>query len=166
MMKKIVFQISMTALALALTGCATAPQNCDVHAKDASLLTKMGCTEEYRKAPEAAKQQLDEEIAINESFRQVYADLEIERAAVGKSLKERQQAEKKAQASLNAMLGKVKARQGSKAGVKQQIAEVEKQLQAQSALPVSTSPTVLKQREKERDALRSKVQQLQLSLGY
>lgn len=165
-MKKTVFQIAGVALVVALSGCATAPQNCNVHAKDASLLTKMACAEEYRKAPEVAKQQLEEEVAINEAFRQVYADLLLERATVGKSLKERQQAEKQAQASLNAMLGKVKASQGSKVDVKQQIADLEKQLQAQSAMPTSTSPAVLKQREKERDALRSKVQQLQLSLGY
>lgn len=166
MMEKIAYQITFSALALALTGCATAPQNCNVHAKDESLLTKMACGEEYRKAPEIAQQKLDEEIAINEAFKKVYADLQLERAAVGKSLKERQQAEKQAQVSLNAMLGKVKARQGSKAEVKQQIADLEKRLQTQSTLPATTSPSVLKQREKERDALRSQVQQLQLSLGY
>lgn len=165
-MKKTVFPITLIAFALGLAGCATAPQNCNVHAKDESLLTKMACSDEYRKAPEIAQQKLDEEIAINEAFKQVYADLQAERAAVGKSLKERQQAEKQAQASLNAMLGKVKAQKGSKAAVNQQIADLEKQLQAQSALPAPTSSSALKQREKERDALRSKVQQLQLSLGY
>jgi len=166
MMKKIAYLMTVSALALALGGCATAPQNCNVHAKDESLFTKMACGDEYRKAPEMAQQKLDEELAINAAFKQVYADLQLEREAVGKSLKERQQAEKQAQASLNAMLGKVKARKGSKGEVQQQIAALEKRLQAQSALPATTSPSALKQREKERDVLRRQVQQLQLSLGY
>jgi len=49
--------------------------------------------------------------------------------------------------------------------VQAQIAELEKQLQAQNSLPASNTSAVLKQRQKERDDLRRKVQALELSLG-
>ncbi len=84
---------------------------------------------------------------------------------MGKSLQERQKAHQQAQASLSAMLSKVKARKGNKADVQAQIAELEKQLQAQNSLPASNTSAVLKQRQKERDDLRRKVQALELSLG-
>lgn len=164
-MKHWVYQMPLWLAGLLLAGCATAPQNCNVHAKDESLLTKLGCADADRQTVQTAANELELARAENQAFRKAYEDLETEKAAVGKSLQERQKAHQQAQASLSAMLSKVKARRGNKADVQAQIAELEKQLQAQNSLPASNTSAVLKQRQKERDDLRRKVQALELSLG-
>ncbi len=160
----------LRAVALAasvfLVGCATTADQCDVHQKDASLLNKLGCRNHDANAVTTAAKELEDARALNQAFRQALTDLEAEQAAVGQSLAVQQAAHKKSQASLRAILGKVKASKGQRADTLQQVAAVEKQLQAMENKPAAASGKELAQRTKERDALLRKVRELELSLGY
>lgn len=160
-----IYRFVLLGVVTTLWGCATAPQNCNVHAKDESFLTKLNCASADKQTAQNAALELEHARSENQAFRQAYEALELEKSAVGKSLAERQKAHQQSQAALNSVLGKIKSRKGNKAEINQQIAELEKQLQAQNNLPASNSAAVLKQRAKERDELRRKVQALELSLG-
>lgn len=165
-MKKNIVRAAMLAGCMTVLGCATAPGQCDVNNSDVSLIGKAMCDKQYAQQEKDARLNLQKAKEENAAFHAALEALEVEKAAVGKGLQDRQQAHDKAQAALKAALQKVKARQGHKADVQQQIAQLEQQLQAQSQLPTSNSQAILKQREKERDELRRKVNELQLSLGY
>lgn len=165
MMKMRIVRFLALLGSLTLAGCATMPGECDVHDRNASLFTKIKCTNAYEAQADAAAVNLQQAQDENASVRQVIADLEAEQAVSKKSLQERQAAYDKSQASLNALLRNVKARQNNKAGVQQQINALEQQLAASQQPTASQSSTQLAQRQKERDLLIQKVRALDASLG-
>ena len=149
-----------------LAGCATAPAQCDVHDRDASLLTKMGCHSAYEQAETKAQEDLQAAREENAAFRSAYAALQAEQAASRQGRAEKEKAYAQVQASLNTVLQQVKKRHADKAQVQKQLAALEQEMKNLQSLPAGSSSAELKKRETERTALRKKVQQLELSLGY
>ena len=168
-MKKSHGYVAALGAVLALSGCVTtAPgqARCDVHNRNASLGEKMECRQAYAETESRAQRNLEIAREENRVVREALDALNDEQYAVGKRLQEREAARRNADAALHTMLRKVKARKALSQDTQRQVADIEKMLQAQSQQPSASSQAALKKREKERDALRHKVEQLQKSLDY
>ena len=76
-MKKYLFLASATLL---LAGCATSPQDCDLHAQDPSFLTKLSCTTSgsYRQQIDAQERQIQQSTKENNLAKQDVVDTQLQ----------------------------------------------------------------------------------------
>lgn len=154
---------------LALSGCATQPGECDATNRDASLFNKVNCDagggySDQIRQNEAALIKAQQENAM---FHQVYENIAAQQTALRTDVLAQQKSQAALNQSLSQLLGSLKARNGNKVQVQQQIAGLEQQLKVAQAKPASTSnPKQLAAKQQELKALQKKVSQLQLSLGY
>jgi len=157
------------AVALTLSGCATAPGSCDAGNRDASMIAKMNCDYSggYSDQVRQKEQALTDARAENAMFHQVYDNITAQQAATRQDLRSQQQAQASLNQSLGQLLATLKTRHANKAGVQKQIAALQSQLQtAQNAPVATTNPAQLAAKQEELKALQKKVTKLQLSLGY
>ncbi|KAG1447242.1 hypothetical protein G6F57_017119 [Rhizopus arrhizus] len=95
--------VSLAIAMATLAGCATTAADCDPSNSDVSILTKMSCdgSGQYRGHIDRAEQDLISAQEANARFRQIHADIEAQRQAVGQSLA----AQRAQQLALNKSLG-------------------------------------------------------------
>lgn len=113
---------------LLLAGCATSPQDCDLHAQDPSFITKLSCTTSggYRQKVDAQEHQVLQSQRDNKIAQQNLADTQIRAQASGQKLADEQTRLAAAQSDLAQTLNKL---QSSKVNNKQRKQEIN-QLQA------------------------------------
>ncbi|MEG1250447.1 MAG: hypothetical protein RSE37_17480 [Citrobacter sp.] len=77
---------------LVLTGCATSPQDCDLHAQDPSFITKLSCATSggYRQQVDQKEQQVRLSQYENESAKQQQAYTQNRQQNVNKTLADEQ----------------------------------------------------------------------------
>ncbi|EZI24307.1 MULTISPECIES: hypothetical protein [Pseudomonas] len=153
---------------LLLGGCATQPGSCDSNNTEASLITKMNCDHSggYSDQIKQREQALVDARNENAAFRDVYAALQSQQQATGKSLAEQQKQQAALDTSMGKLLSQLKTRHANKAQVQQQISDLEQQLAVKKKAVVSADPAVIEARKQELKTLQQKVSRLQLSLGY
>lgn len=156
--------VSLAIAVATLAGCATTAADCDPSNSDVSILTKMSCdgSGQYRGHIDRAEQDLISAQEANARFRQIHADIEAQRQAVGQSLAAQRAQQQALNKSLGDLLGKLKARYANKRDVTRQIADLEKTLQDTNK--VSTNPADIQAKQKNLQALQAKAKQLQDSL--
>ncbi len=112
---------------LLLTGCATSPQDCDLHAQDPSFITKLSCTTSggYRQKVDAQERQVLQSQRDNKIAQQDLADTQKREQASSQKLADEQARLTAAQSELAQTLKKL---QSSKVNNKQRQQEI-KQLQ-------------------------------------
>ncbi|KAG1252115.1 hypothetical protein G6F65_018057 [Rhizopus arrhizus] len=156
--------VSLAIAMATLAGCATTAADCDPSNSDVSILTKMSCdgSGQYRGHIDRAEQDLISAQEANARFRQIHADIEAQRQAVGQSLAAQRAQQLALNKSLGDLLGKLKARYANKRDVTRQIADLEKTLQDTNK--VSTNPADIQAKQKNLQALQAKAKQLQDSL--
>lgn len=155
--------------AAVLSGCATAPGQCDPRNRDASMLTKMNCdyTGGYDAEVKQKEKGLTDARAENAMFHQVYSNIQAQQASVHQDLATQQRQQAALDASLGQLLGQLKARHADQGQVQKKISALEQQLKANQATPVAKDdPAQLAAKQDELKALQKKVTQLQFSLGY
>ncbi|MTH46260.1 hypothetical protein [Intestinirhabdus alba] len=78
--------------ALLLTGCATSPQECDLHAQDPGFLTRLSCVTSggYRHNVDMQEQQVRQSQRDNHYARQTLADTQNQQAASSQRLADEQ----------------------------------------------------------------------------
>jgi chromosome segregation ATPase len=155
--------------AAALSGCATAPGQCDPRDRDASMLTKMNCdyTGGYDAEVKQKEKGLTDARDENALFHKVYDDIQAQQTAVHQDLATQQRQQAALNASMGQLLGQLKARHADQGQVQKKIAALEQQLKTSQAKPVvKDDPVQLAAKQDELKALQKKVTQLQFSLGY
>ncbi|MBA1192512.1 hypothetical protein G7007_06515 [Pseudomonas entomophila] len=154
--------------AAVLAGCASTAQECDSTVQDPSLFTKMHCDlgGGYQQQVDQQQQSLDAARAENVAFRRVHDDLVAQQQATGKTLAEQQRQQQALNASMDSLLGQLKARHGAKAGVQRQIDDLQRQLSAAKQPVPAANPAQVQARQETLKALQKKVSLLQMSLGY
>ncbi|EJM79328.1 hypothetical protein [Pseudomonas sp. GM55] len=162
-------QLLVITAVLALSGCATQSGECDATNRDSSMLTKMNCDYSggYSDQVKQKELALSESRKQNAMFRQVYENIQAQQLSTKADLASQQKSQAALNQSLAQLLTSLKARRGNEAQVQKQIADLEKQLKASQAAPVTKStPAALAAKQQELKTLQKKVNQLQFSLGY
>lgn len=132
---------------LLLAGCATSPQDCDLHAQDPSFMTKLSCTTSggYRQKVDAQERQVLQSQRDNKIAQQDLADTQNREQASGQKLADEQARLTAAQSDL---VQTIKKLQSSKVNNKQRQQEIkqlqELQRQSQQANSASEIATVEK----------------------
>lgn len=159
----IAMKLAGPALALAvLSGCATTAADCDPANKDAGFITKLNCDVGGGFGQRIAQGENDVRAAQaeNAQARQVLADLEAQRAAIGKSVAEKAKARDALSASVKKLLDQAKAKSQQSAELKRQLAQSEKALK--TPINVNASDAAL---EAQIKAKQEEVYKLQKSLA-
>ncbi|WP_233234748.1 hypothetical protein [Bordetella sp. LUAb4] len=146
-------RLPAAALLLAvLTGCATTAADCDPANKDAGFITKMNCDVGGGYGQHVAQREDDVRAAQaeNAQARQVLADLEAQRAAIGKTLAEKTKARDALSASVKKLLAQAKAKSQNNAELKRQLAQSQKTLS--TPINVNASDAALEAQIKARQA--------------
>lgn len=153
----------LVALAFGLGACATSKEQCDPRNADASFSAKFGCSTQgvYAERVQEKEAILLDEQKANRLFRDVYAAIELERAAIGKERGEQEQAYAALNRSLAALLGEIRQKAQGNAGIEAEIAAIETEL---ANINQQENPAVL-QRRVELQKLRDKVVALEGDLG-
>lgn len=163
-------RIGFCALLLGtLAGCATTASQCTASVSSASLISKLNCDYGggYAEQVRNSEQDLVAAREQNRQFNQVYDELSALQASTRQDLATQQRQQANLQKSLNGLLATLKARDGNKSDVQQQIAGLEKQLKAGQGAPAkNASSAQIEARKQELKALQQQVSRLQLSLGY
>jgi len=167
-MHMIIRAMIASSFVLLLGGCATQPGSCDSNNTEASLIAKMNCDHSggYSDQIKQREQSLVDARNENAAFRDVYAALQSQQQATGKSLVEQQKQQAALDTSMGKLLSQLKTRHADKVQVQQQVSDLEQQLAAKKKAVVSTDPAVIEARKQELKTLQQKVSRLQLSLGY
>lgn len=164
------FRLFLGVVVLAsLSGCATTASQCNASNSDTSLIGKLNCDYGggYAEGVRNSEQDLLAAQEQNRQFNQVYDELTAMQASTRQDLATQQRQQAALQKSLSGLLATLKARHGNKQDVQQQIAGLEKQLQAAKAPPAkNASSAQLAARQEELKSLQKQVSRLQLSLGY
>lgn len=166
-------KISLLAISIILTGCATTSGPggnatvCDPSQKDAGFFTKMQCDwgGGYADSVSANEQALITARNENLHFQQIYEQITAQQQDTRASLNVQKRRNQQLNQSLSSLLSQVKAKHGNKAGVQQQIQQVEERLKATQNTP-ATSQVNSAQKQDELQQLQRQLQRLQLSLGY
>ncbi|MGO3228191.1 MAG: hypothetical protein ACTILC_06945 [Oceanisphaera sp.] len=157
---------------LVLSGCATAPGECQAWDDDASLITKMRCDAlakdktGYGGEVRAKEQELHNAQLEKELLEQVYQDILVQQADTKLTLNEQRIQQQQLDKSLGRLLQKLKGRHGDKSSVQQQISELESEMAALNSQDLGNDPAAIAQKKAELENLRKKVSRLQMSLGY
>lgn len=160
---KMWIKLAVPALALAvLSGCATTAADCDPSNKDAGFISKMNCDlgGGYGQRVAQREDEVRAAQAENAQARQVLADLEAQRAAIGATLAEKIKARDALSASVKKLLDQAKAKSQQNADLKRQLAQSEKTLKR--PINVNASDAAL---EAQIKAKQDEVLKLQKSLG-
>ena len=154
-MKMLTMRMAPAAAALSLvllSGCATTAADCDPNNQNAGFITKINCDAGGGYSQHVA--QREDEVraaqAENAQARQVLADLEAQRAAVGKSLAEKTKARDALSASVKKLLEQAKAKSQNNAELKPQLAQSQKTLNA--PINVNASDAALQAQIKAKQA--------------
>lgn len=125
---------------LLLAGCATTPQDCDLHAQDPSFLTKLSCTTSggYRQKVDDQERHVLQSQRDNKIAQQNLADTEIREQASSQKLTDEQTRLKAARSDLAQTLKKLKSGKFNNQQSQQEIKQLE-QLQKQSQQANSAS---------------------------
>lgn len=163
MMNKIILMgISMVLLA----GCATTPEQCDPHNRDASLVAKFSCDTSgaYRSQIVQHEQQVRLDQEENALFHQVYADIKAQQLATRADLHTQQEKQQALNESLQTLLTRLKARTGEELGLQHRLNDLERQLQANRE-PAQDEADMAAQKAQLAE-LEQQVSRLHQSLGY
>ena len=134
-----------------LAGCATTAADCDPSNRNAGFLTKMNCDAGGGYGHVAQRE--DEVRAAqveNAQARQVLADLEAQREAIGKSVAEKTKARDALSASVKKLLDQARAKSQHSAELKRQLAQSEKALK--TPVNVNASDAALEAQIKAKQA--------------
>lgn len=126
--------------AIVLTGCATSPQNCDLHEQDPSFMTKLSCATSggYRQQVEQKEQQVRLSQYENESAKQQQAYTQNRQQDVNKKLENEQARLDAVRSDLSHTLTQLKASKIKSSERQQEIARLQ-DLQRQSQHATSAS---------------------------
>lgn len=132
---------------LLLAGCATSPQDCDLHAQDPSFITKLSCTTSggYRQKVDAQEREVLQSQRDNKIAQQNLADTQIRAQASGQKLADEQTRLAAAQSDLAQTLKKLQSGKVNNKQRQQEITQLKAlQRQAQQANSVSEITTIEK----------------------
>lgn len=123
-----------------LAGCATSPQDCDLHAQDPSFLTKLSCTTSggYRQKVDDQERHVLQSQRDNKIAQQNLADTQIREQASSQKLADEQTRLKAARSDLAQTLKKLKSSKSHSQQRQQEINQLMK-LQQQSQQASSAS---------------------------
>ncbi|ORM69137.1 hypothetical protein [Pantoea rwandensis] len=124
---------------LLLAGCATSPQDCDLHAQDPSFLTKLSCSTSggYRQKVDEQERQVLQSQRDNKIAQQNLADTQTREQASSQKLADEQTRLTAARSDLAQTLKKLKSGKANNQQRQQEIKQLEA-LQRQSAQANST----------------------------
>lgn len=127
-MRKYVLLVS-----LFLSGCATSPQDCDLHAQDASFMTKLSCTTSggYRQKVDEQERQVLQSQRDNKIAQQDLADTQKREQVSSQKLADEQARTKAVQSDLALTLKKLLSSKTNNARQQQEIKQLQ-MLQQQS----------------------------------
>ena len=162
--------LSAVAL-LALSGCATTPQDCDPGNQDAGILSKAGCVYggHYQQRIDDKQAILLDEQKANQLFQAAYDSLQLESNQVSSDLAAQQASLERTRTSVTALLRELKSASAGNQQLEQQIQEIESQLQhmqqtLDQAEVANQAIPVLQQRQQMAE-LQVQVQDLQAALN-
>ena len=164
-------KLSLLALSVVLTGCATTSgpggSVCDPSQQDVSFLTKMQCDwgGGYAASVSANEEALIAARNENLHFQQIYEQIALQQQDTRAALDVQKRRNQQLNQSLSGLLNQVKAKHGNKANVQQQIKQLETNLQTAQNTPATNQADVAKKQE-ELQQLQRQLHRLQLSLGY
>ena len=126
--------------ALVLTGCTTAPQDCDLHAQDPSFITKLSCATSggYRQQVDQKEQQVRLSQYQNESARQQQDYTQNRQQTLNQKLADEQARLNAVRSDLSQTLAKLKSSKIQSRERQQEIAKLQ-ELQRQSQTATSAS---------------------------
>ncbi len=164
-MKRLVMTFTRAAPLLALvvlSGCATTAADCDPSNTNAGFITKMNCDVGGGYGKHVAQREDDVRAAQaeNAQARQVLADLEAQRASIGKSLAEKTKARNALNASIQKLLDQARAKSKDSDTLKRQLAQSERALK--TPINVNASDAALEAQIKAKQA---EVLKLEKSMG-
>lgn len=135
-----------------LWGCATTAADCDPSNRNAGFLTKMNCDAGggYGKHVAQREDEVRAAQVENAQARQVLADLEAQREAIGKSVAEKTKARDALSASVKKLLDQARAKSQHSAELKRQLAQSEKALK--TPVNVNASDAALEAQIKAKQA--------------
>lgn len=162
----------LCALALlALTGCASLPQECDPANANAGFFNKAGCVYggHYQQRVQERQAILLDEQKANALFRASYEALQQESAEVATDLGKQQASLDHLNTHIGALLAEIRSKATDRHDIEQQIAAVESQLQQLQRdidnARVQGQPVSVLQQRQQMAELQVRVQDLQGSLG-
>lgn len=165
-------KLSLLALSIILTGCATTSGSggsavCDPSQKETSFFTKMQCdwSGGYAASVSSNEDALIQARNENLYFQQIYEQITLQQQDTRASLNVQKQRNQQLNQSLSSLLTQVKAKHGNKTEVQQQIQRLESNLKAVQSTPTNNQADTAKKQE-ELQQLQRQLQRLQLSLGY
>lgn len=126
--------------ALALTGCTTSPQDCDLHAQDPSFITKLSCATSggYRQQVDQKEQQVRLSQYQNESAKQQQDYTQNRQQTLNQKLADEQARLNAVRSDLSQTLAKLKSSKIQSRERQQEIAKLQ-ELQRQSQTATSAS---------------------------
>ncbi len=156
---------------LALSGCATTPQECDPSNQDAGILNKAGCVYggHYQQRIDNKQDILLDEQKANRLFQATYDSLQQESAQVSADITRQQASLKRMRENVTALLAELNSATGGNQQLEQQIRDIENHLQTMQqtvdqADAQGKSVPVLQQRQQVAE-LQVQVQDLQAALN-
>lgn len=160
-------KLPILLFSILLAGCATTAQQCDPSNKNMGFIGKIQCDAGggYADSVRKNEQALIDARLENQHFQDIYLQIAAQQRDTRASLQVQKERNNKLNQSLSSLLNQVKAKHGNKAGIQQQMVEVEKKLNSSQNAPTSSAADVaVKQAELQQ--LQRQLQRLQLSLGY
>jgi chromosome segregation ATPase len=143
-----------------IAGCATV-EECDP-TKKLNLFTKMGCTTKYGQRQDKLEATIQEELAISESLKQIYALLQEEQKGVSGNLADLNGQYKKLNDTLNDLIAQISARSSGNKALQQQIAKLQQKQAKVNNYQTASDP----QKQLALNALYAEVENLKTELGY
>jgi len=158
-MKRLTTRIARAAPILALVvlaGCATTAADCDPSNTNAGFITKMNCDVGGGYGKHVAQREDDVRAAQaeNAQAKQVLADLETQRASIGKSLAEKTKARNALSASVKKLLDQARAKSKDSEELKRQLAQSERALKTPINVNVSDAALEAQIKAKQAEVLR------------
>lgn len=158
--------LSLASLAL-LSGCATSPEACDPHDRDASLIAKLSCDTGggYRARIDSGEQQVLLDQEENALFREIDRQIAEQQRATRNELRVTNQQHYELERDLHTLIERLQQRTQDQLGLQHQLNELELQVDAGPGESGAESET-LQERQERLESLQQQVNRLQQSLGY
>lgn len=157
---------------VALAGCATTPQQCNPHDRQASLLTKMSCDSSgaYREVVVQREQDVVLAQQENAQFQALFESIEKQRLSLRQDLAQQQQAHAQMVTTTQNLLNQLASKQGNNAKLKSQLSAAQRDLNALKAAPPTpqsaSNPQEVAAKQAQLQSLQQTALRLQESLGY
>jgi len=157
------FPIPALAAVLALGACAVTPEDCDPRNADAGFATKFGCNTQggYALRVEQKQRILLDEQRTNQLFRDTYAALDQERAAVGSQLGRQRREYAALNRAMGALLAELRQKTRGNQRIQGEIDALEKELAGINR----QDNAAVAQKQYELQKLRSRLASLESDLG-